>query len=242
MMDFTDISMQVENFIVTLTPDVWGVADLTHSRSWLRQEYGCLWDDYPRAISLGVFFPRQVVNDLLDGPTHTYLRYYDVLNSRLDDMACRLANFLERQGEKSFPVPASQRLGEDKLASLFSHRLAARLAGLGWIGKNSCLIHPEVGPRLRFATVLTNAPLPAGTPLESHCPEGCHACRDICPAGAIQGVPFAAGQPLSQRLDAAACAAWLAETRHSFGKQICGRCVAVCPTGRLTPPVAYQNG
>jgi len=218
-------------YIATLGADLFGVADLTLAKDVLLEEYGHAWEDYPRAVSLGVYFPRQVVNELLVGPTHTYLRYYDVLNARLDDMSMRLANFLEEQGYPSFPIPASQRVGEDKLASIFSHRLAARLAGLGWVGRSGCLINLQVGPRFRLVTVLTKAPLLPGKPLEIGCPEHCTSCRDHCPAHAIKGVRFTPGQPLEDRLDAPACAEWLAQTRHSFGKQVCGICLAACPIG-----------
>ncbi len=226
---------KILSYLSALGADLFGVADLTQAKNVLLLEYGDAWEAYPRAVSMGLYFPRQVVNELLVGPTHTYLRYYDVLNARLDDMAMRLANFLEEQGYRSFPIPASQRVGEDKLASIFSHRLAASLAGLGWIGRSSCLINPKVGPRLRLATVLTQAPLTPGTPLASGCPEHCTSCRDHCPAHAIKGVRFAPGQPLEMRLDAPACSKWLAETRHSFGKQVCGICLAVCPIGMKTP-------
>ena len=113
--------------------------------------------------------------------------------------------------------------------------MAAYWSGLAWIGKNGSAIHPEVGPRLRLVTILTDAPLTPGKPLERCCPPNCQACRDICPPGAIRGVQFEVGQPLEQRLDAASCKHWLHERRNSFGKEVCGMCLAVCPVGRNTP-------
>ncbi len=98
---------KILSYFSALGADLFGVADLTKAKDVLISEYGDVWETYPRAISLGLYFPRQVVNELLVGPTHTYLRYYDVLNARLDDMAMRLANFLEEQGYRSFPIPAS---------------------------------------------------------------------------------------------------------------------------------------
>lgn len=223
--------------IQALAPDDMGIADLRLAASGIKSEYGDDWDGYTRAISLAVFFPRQIINQVVKGPTLTYMKYYDIVNARLDNMALRLSNDLERLGYRAFPVPASQETGAYKLASVFSHRLAAYWSGLGWIGKNGSIIHPEVGPRLRLVTILTDAPLTPGKPLDRTCPENCRACQTICPAGAIKGVAFAPGQPLEERLDAAACKYWLHERRNSFGKEVCGMCLAVCPVGRDTPAV-----
>ena len=170
----------VLDYIAQLEPDDWSVADLNLAATGIKVEYGDDWDGYTRAVSLASYFPRQIINQVAKGPTLTYLKYYDIVNARLDNMALRLANYLETQGFRGFPVPASQETGEYKLASIFSHRMAAYWGGLGWIGKNGSIIHPEVGPRLRLVTILTDAPLPAKKPLECTCPEHCRACQTIC--------------------------------------------------------------
>ena len=56
--------------------------------------------------------------------------------------------------------------------------------------------------------------------------------RDVCPAGAIKGVLYHEGQPLEDRLDVFACDRYLQEQRLSFGKRICGLCIAACPYGK----------
>jgi len=211
--------------------DLFGVADLRPVAGEIAAEYGTAWQGLDRAISVAVFFPREVVNELNEGPTHTYLRYYDALNARLDDIAFRLANLLQKKGHRSFPIPASQRVSDSRLAAIFSHRLAAHLAGHGWIGKNCALINPLVGPRLRLVTVLTDAPLPGDQAMAGRCGE-CRQCQEACPPQAIQGVNFQMGQGLTERLDAPACDQYLTRVRHSFGKRICGRCLAACPWGK----------
>ena len=210
--------------------DLFGVADLDEIADAIAEEYGDQFKDLTKAISAAVFFPKSVVNELAQGPTHTYLRYYDTINARLDDIALRINNFIQKKGYQTFPIPASQRVSESKLAGIFSHRLAAHRAGLGWIGKNCSLINPEVGPRLRLVTVLTDAPLPADRPLENRCGE-CTLCREACPPGAIKGIAFRADGSLNERFDAAACHNYLSNMRHSFGKRVCGRCLAACPWG-----------
>ena len=126
-----------------------GVADLLPRRKVIRSAYGDVWDGYTRAVSAAVFFPKQVLNQILDGPTLTYQAYYDIVNARLNDIALRTTLFLEERGYKAFPVPASQRTGKHKESSVFSHRLAGNWAGIGWVGKSLSLVNPDVGPLLR---------------------------------------------------------------------------------------------
>ncbi|MEW6663308.1 MAG: epoxyqueuosine reductase [Bacillota bacterium] len=215
--------------------DLFGVADLIPVKPYIEETFGDELIHFPRAVVMALFYPVGIINQLAEGPTHTYLYYYKVLNTRLDDMALETAVFLEHQGYDAFPIPASQRVTEDKLAGIFSHRLAASLAGLGWIGRSCALINPQVGPRLRLVTVLTNAPLPPDQPMEVRC-GSCQACVEACPAKAIQGALFKGEDPLEVRLNAGKCDEYLSKVRVAFGKRVCGRCLAVCPWGKKRHP------
>lgn len=208
-----------------------GVADLSAHREVIAAAYGDVWDNYDKAVSVAVFFPKQVLNQILDGPTLTYQAYYDIVNARLNDIALRTTVYLEGLGYKAFPVPASQRTGKHKESAIFSHRLAGNWAGIGWVGKSLSLVNPEVGPRLRLVTILTDAPLSTDKPMANGCPKGCMACKNACPPGAVKGLLFEEGQPIADRFDRAACAGYLRQVRQSFGKEICGKCLAACPIG-----------
>lgn len=216
--------------------DLVGVADLTPVTEYIR-ELGPNLTRYPRAVAIGVFFPKAVIDELAHGPTHTYLHYYRVVNVRVDDIVLRLNNFLERQGFNTFPVPSSQRVSRDRLAGIFPHRLAASLAGLGWVGKSGSLITPAVGPRLRLGTVLTDAPLTPDQPVSPRCGD-CTRCRDACPAKAIKGVHFRAEDLLEHRLAPDLCDKYQDQVRASFGKRVCGHCLAACPWGNGERPAA----
>lgn len=87
---------------------------------------------------------------------------------------------------------------------MFFQKLAAHLAGLGWIGKSCLLITPEHSPHVRWVTVLTDPPLlPTGTPMEQKC-GACTACVDICPQHAFIGRSFCSEEPREARFDVAA--------------------------------------
>ena len=221
---------QIGGLIAGAGGDLWGVADLAGLAPLPGDGERVHLTPYPRAIAVAIIFPRAVVQDLLRGPSHTYLYYYNIVNARLDDVALRLSNLLQAGGHAAYPIPASQRHGKDRMQSIFSHRMAAHLAGLGWIGKSCCLITHAAGPRVRLVTVLTDAPLAAGAPLASQC-GNCTACVVACPPQAIKGAAFETTQPLSERLDTAACSSYKDRVRDSWGKRCCGRCLAACPVG-----------
>jgi len=208
-----------------------GIADLTLIPEALKQYADPRLTRFARAVSFLVPFPRAVVAELLEGPTLTYLHYYRAINTRIDDLSLQVTTLLEKKGFSAFPVPSSQRTGKHKLESIFPHRLAARLAGLGWIGKSGCLVNKTYGPRLRLGTVLCDAPLPADQPAEILC-DDCTACTRACPSGAIKGKLFLPELPLVERLEPELCDRYLDRVRDRFGKRICGMCLAACPFGK----------
>lgn len=111
-------------------------------------------------------------------------------------------------------------------------REAAYQAGLGWYGKNTNLLLPGAGSWFVLGSVVTDAWLPAGTPVEDGC-GACERCRQACPTGALVG---------ERRLDARRCLAWLLqqagvfpfEFRVALGDRIygCDDCQESCPVNR----------
>jgi len=112
--------------------------------------------------------------------------------------------------------------------------LAAR-AGLGFVGKNGCLIHPEFGSYLFLGEIFTDLKLPDGEPV----PDGCGACAlclRACPAKAFHAPRI---------LDAGEClSTWTIEWRGEFPEKApglkghlfgCDRCQEVCPYNRDAP-------
>jgi epoxyqueuosine reductase len=213
-----------------------GVADLTVAQEAIVAQGGEFLAAYPRALSVGIALSDGIVDQL---PRHkevavarTYDRLYDTVNWSLDRIALRLSVTLDEHGFQTFLIPASDRVNSEDLLGLFSHKLAARLAGLGWIGPSCLLVTPEIGPRVRWVTVLTDAPLETGSPLSDRCGD-CQRCVEACPAQAFTGRPFDPDEPREARFDVRRCQEYRIRLRDEIsGVRTCGMCVYVCPHGR----------
>jgi epoxyqueuosine reductase len=231
-----DLDTRLRTFALSLDADYYGVADLSAARQLIREQGGETAGRYPRAVVMGMVLPDSMVDLLSARDREGAILYrhsaYDVVNLALDQIALRVANLLRREGFDAFPVPASKRTSDEKISGSFSQKMAANLAGLGWIGKSCLLVTPEHGPRVRWVTILTNAPLATtGSPMESQCGD-CRACVDICPQNAFTGREFHPDEPREARFDAAACDQYFREMEREKGVAVCGLCLYVCPYGR----------
>jgi epoxyqueuosine reductase len=231
-----DLDTQIRTLALSLGADYVGVADLGPAAAFISAQGGDALTTYPRAVVMGIVLLDTLV-DLLDkqDPVGKGLykhNSYDVVNTALDQMANRVASTIQRAGYRALPVPASKRASDTTISGIFSQKLGAHLAGLGWIGKSCLLITPDHGPRVRWVSVLTDAPLtPTGTPMAEQC-GACTACEQVCPPHAITGRPFSEDEPREARLDAAACDRYFKEQEMLIGTPVCGMCLYICPHGR----------
>ncbi len=192
---------------------------------------------FPRAVSIA-FRLQDTVVDRLPGEhtvplvAKTYgFHIYTVVNGLLDQAATLVAAALQDAGRAAMSIPTSLTVDAAGYRGPLSHKLVARMAGLGWIGRSCLLVTPEAGPRVRLVTVLTDAPLAPDAPLARDC-GACTLCVDACPARAFTGRPFDPTEPIESRMDVAACRRYREEAKRESGTEICGVCVAVCPHGR----------
>ena len=228
---------QLRTRAMSLGASFFGVADLTPVLDDVVAQGGDLVRDFPRALSVGIALPNAIV-DHLEAQTDRTVMWnyrhhgYDVINARLDSIASVLASALQNQGYRTLPIPSAQTLDETRHLGLFSHKLAAHMAGLGWIGKSCLLVNPEAGTRVRWISVLTQAPVePTGGPVEQTC-GACTMCVDICPVHAFTGRVFDPAEPREQRFDVARCKAHQQRMNGEVGVSLCGLCLYVCPYGR----------
>ncbi len=231
-----ELQERLPRLVRRLGGDLYGVADLSLARAEVARQGGEELSTYPRAISIGIELLHPIVDRLPDRELRSVaVEYrthaYDIVNQRLDAIASRVASELQRAGFKAFPVPASDRVDDERICAVFSHKLAAHLAGLGWIGKSCLLITPGAGPRIRWTTVLTNAPLPTGAPMAQRCGD-CQECVDICPQRAFTGRNFIETEPREARYDARACERYFKKMESEGKVPVCGLCLFVCPHGR----------
>jgi epoxyqueuosine reductase len=112
-------------------------------------------------------------------------------------------------------------------------------AGLGFMGKNHLLIHPQLGPQVLLGEIVTTVSLRPDGPVGGSC-VGCDRCLKACPTGALRPDGF---------LDANRCISYLTQygsadesaerTDHwLFG---CDECLLACPFRQSAPPCANQH-
>jgi len=229
-----DYTEKVKAKIMGWGADIVGVADAEPLKA-LRTDPPDLLNPFTRAISIAVQMPVAVFEMISDKPTPIYASVYQTANRILDEIAFRTAIMLQTDGFFSLPIPASQVLDKKDWYGAISHKAVARMAGLGWQGKNLLLITPRYGSRVRLATILTKAPLNADAPVENRCGK-CTSCKDACPVGAIKGVTTQSHyESRDEAMFFSRCAEKLEEDfakLPEIGTQICGICIKVCPFGR----------
>lgn len=211
---------------------MFGVADLESAREFIVNQGGENLRQYPRAISIGIRLSDAIVAshspDESPRDSQYWFHVYNVVTPALDFMAQKVQRELQAKCYKALPIPGSMPYDRQKLRGVFSHKLAAHLAGLGWIGKSCLLVTPGFGPRVRFVTVLTDAPLTPGAIMNKKCGK-CEVCITVCPVKAFKNVEFESADPVEVRFDTRACE----EYRRTHA---CGLCVSSCPVGKRNQP------
>ena len=182
------------------------------------------------AVSFAVPLSETIVDGIDTEPTHTYFHHYRTVNTLIDNLALRAELILGKEGYNFVPIAASQSV--NGLQGIFSHKYAAYLSGLGFVGKSGLFISSEFGPRIRLGTILTDYPFACENGvMESKCGE-CKMCANACPAMAITGNEWNADDEREVIIDAKACSDYMKKEFQHIGRGVvCGICMRVCPFG-----------
>jgi epoxyqueuosine reductase len=152
--------------------------------------------------------------------------YHKVLKKKLNTMAKHIEELIGPFGYRAFVDSAP-----------VMERAIAEKSGLGWVGKNTCIINKKAGSWFFLGELYTDLPLEPDEPVSAHCGD-CTACLDICPTKAIVA-PY--------QIDSRRCISYLTientgpipiEFRKKIGNRIygCDDCQLFCPWNRFAKP------
>jgi epoxyqueuosine reductase len=165
--------------------------------------------------------------------------YHDAVMRRLRRVEGRLRNEVGK-------LAAGALATAGKTPALQSHcyvdtgplveRVYAKYAGVGWIGKNSCILNQQLGSWLFLGVILTSLELQPDLPAPDRC-GSCTRCIDACPTDALIA-PY--------QLDSNKCISYLTiekrgaipeDMREGMGRHVfgCDICQDVCPWNRKAP-------
>ncbi|WP_461567702.1 4Fe-4S double cluster binding domain-containing protein [Thermincola ferriacetica] len=191
----------------------------------------------PTAISLAIRHPPAESSIIRQNGVTAYTNQFPEVDNKLIVIQKKIVTYLRMQGWRALAIPPDT-AQEDlrfiaRLFPLFQHKTAATCAGLGWIGKSGLLINSRYGPRLSWATVLTDALLPVSEQpyLKGNC-GSCRKCVDICPSGAIKDEEWTRQSTTQVKIDVSRCARQLEKNYQALGRYICGLCILACPLGK----------
>lgn len=171
------------------------------------------------------------INNHLTGRIASYawhLDYHTVIRARLDSLSVKLQ-------AKMTGIHFSPAFTDS--APILERDLALQ-AGIGWFGKNSCLINPKIGSTFFLAVLFCDLEMEPITPIHNDYCGCCKRCITICPTGCIQN---------DRTINAARCISYLTiehkdlipqELRSKMGNWIfgCDLCQQVCPWNERFAP------
>jgi len=269
-MDLAGLRRQIAGWAAELGFDQVGVADVDLSaheaplRDWLarglhggmdymarhveaRLQPARLEPDTCRVISARMnYLPEaRSATEVLASPALGYVSryalgrdYHKVLRRRLATLARRIDGLA-----RSLPEGGAHRYRAFTDSAPVLEKPLAEKAGLGWRGKHTLLLHPDVGSWFFLGEIYTSLPLPPDAETVDDRCGACQACLRVCPTGAIIG---------ERQLDARRCVSYLTiEHRGSIpeplrpliGNRIfgCDDCQLFCPWNRYARPSAEAD-
>jgi epoxyqueuosine reductase len=203
-------------------------ASLSHVAPWIRSVIVC-------AINYNTAHPYSTqVHNPARGWISRYAwsreDYHDAVLRRLKQVEAALRQSIPKEEQTNFITRSYVDTGP------VVERVYAKYAGVGWIGKNTCIINQQKGSWLFLGVILTSLELAPDLPAPDRCGT-CTRCLDACPTNAFVG-PY--------KLDSTKCISYLTIEKHGsipedlregIGHNIfgCDICQDVCPWNRKAP-------
>ena len=216
----------VTTYLRTRGADLIGFANIDGLSSGKQTQLPC-------GIALGVALDPHVISEITTGPTRPYYAEYERANHLLETLGQEAVTFLHGSGYQASSLAVTdQGIDPTTDSTALPHKTVATRAGLGWIGKCALLVTASFGSAIRLTTVMTDAPLPVGTPMDTSRCGTCMACVEACPGQAPSGENWEVGRHRDQFFNVTACrrmAREMAITNIQIQNTICGICIAVCP-------------
>lgn len=198
----------------------------------------CVALSYQRQANTDLQNPRSDSTDAATEPTGRVARYAQGADYHrvLHEMLARLENELRAEFDQAFTARAFVDTGP------LLEREVAAAAGIGWIGKNTLLLHRRLGSYLLLGELVTTLPAAPSEPETDHCGT-CTRCLNACPTQAF---------PAPYQMDASRCISYLTiEKRGELPPDLaaqtgdwifgCDVCQEVCPHNSHAPPGTHPE-
>ena len=186
-----------------------------------------IWPLTQTVIVLGVPMLLPIVEST---PSINYQELYTTANQLLDQMAFRLAAWLNDRGHAAIYLTRDGYGNLDilrrKPVASFSHAWAGRYAGLGTIGLSHMLLTPGFGSRVRLVSVFTSAALPGDPLVKKELCNQCGLCARLCP---VQAFTRGKGRRIADMRKDPCTERHIQLRRDNCFP--CGICAKVCPVG-----------
>lgn len=147
---------------------------------------------FSKAILFCMVLSRKFITDMRNNIETDHDEFVEK-EHKTDELADWLAAYIQQKGYRAYSQSEKNHINsgnydEKTLSTILPHKTIARIAGLGFLGKNNLLVTQDYGCAFSMCTVLTDAPISAESyPIvSSKCGE-CDICKNVCPAKAIQG-------------------------------------------------------
>jgi len=179
------MNAQIKNALVDRSADIVRFIDI----SMLDK---CQAQDFTKAIVFGMALTKKFILDVYNDLTTDYSEFGDK-EHKSEDLADWLADYIRQKGYDAYSQSTENNWQngnfDEKTKSIrLPVKTLARLAGIGYIGKNNLLVNDEYGCALTLSAVLTNAPVATEehSLILSKCGD-CNVCQTICSANAVHG-------------------------------------------------------